>query len=406
LEFTGHYAIDDVQVIATHEPLQILAQPESRSVYEGGAISFSVSADGGPPISYAWRFNGMAVDGATNATLLLDHVKRSDAGNYSVTLSNAAGSLVSTSATLTVDPLPTAPVIALQPAGDMVPAGYAFNLTVVALGNDPLTYQWFRDGASLPGCTNRVLAFTAIDATNAGTYSVRVVNALGDVSSLPTAVAITNVAGGGCVNFQNVNSQNRAPIYDYDGVTKLSGTNYVAQLYAGASQTLLRPVGSPRPFSSAFLAGFFSGGILPIPDVPVGQPVYVQIRVWQSTAGVSFEDARARGGKWGSGPIFLIPSTSPPAVIPVDVPMVTFKLRAGSPLFTAGVLSVNRHDHNQPIEWKLVGASNSHYLIEKRTPPQSWSPLFVITNTAGSVLFMDTNSSTTQVNFYRARMLD
>jgi hypothetical protein len=405
LEFRGGVPIDDVQIMATHEPVQIISQPESRSALANGAVSFAVRADGGPPISYAWRFNGVPIEGATNFSLLLNNAKEADAGVYSVLVSNVAGALLSDTATLTVEAPPSAPVIVTQPMGDSMPAGYACHLTVSAIGQDPLTYQWFHDGATLAEGTNRVLSFLSMSPTNAGTYIVRVANHMGNVLSLPTTVTVmAPVDGGGLVDFKNFSPTGK-PIYDYDGVTKLAGSNYMAQLYAATSPVLLRPVGAPQPFMTGGLAGYFERAMIMLPDIPPGELVYVQTRVWESAAGVSFEDARAQGGKWGTSPVFSIVAVSLIG-IPPSVPSVSFNLRAGSPLFTTGTLTVNRRHHGEPIEWKLTGASNSRYLIEKRTPPQTWTPLLVVTNTAGTVLFSDTNETAGQINFYRSRMLD
>ena len=69
LEFVGSTYIDDVRVIATHEPVQIINQPESRAALEGGTVAFTVVADGGPPLFYFWQWNGSPISGATNASL-------------------------------------------------------------------------------------------------------------------------------------------------------------------------------------------------------------------------------------------------------------------------------------------------------------------------------------------------
>jgi hypothetical protein len=397
-------ALDDVRVIAQHEPIQVVAHPESHSVYEGGSVAFTVAAAGGPPIYYQWHFKGLPIEGATNASLLLTSVKASDAGAYSVRFSNLAGTIFSSNATLAVLAPPIAPLIVSHPTGDTVPVGYAFNLSVVAIGKDPLSYQWYHDGIAIPDGTNRVLAFPAIDGSHAGSYHVRVENPIGSSLSLATIVNVTTAMGGGWVLFNNFNS--RAPIFDFDGVTRLSGSNFLAQLYVGASPTILRPVSIPRPFRTNTLAGYFVSDSFPIPDVPVGQTVYGHVRVWEAAAGISFEDARARGGRWGTSLIASVPSAIPPPAVPPYFPLNSFNLRAGSPLFNTGVIEVNRREPGQPIEWKLTGVSNSRYLIEGRTLPQNWIPLFIVTNTTGTVLFTDTNAAGTQVNFYRARMLD
>ena len=62
----------------------------------------SVSAIGASPLSYQWRFNGTNQAGATASVYTLPSVQAGDAGNYSVVVSNAAGSVTSSEAVLTV----------------------------------------------------------------------------------------------------------------------------------------------------------------------------------------------------------------------------------------------------------------------------------------------------------------
>jgi hypothetical protein len=57
-------------------------------------------------LSYQWSFGGMSLTDATNATLILPNVQPSQAGNYSVFISNSGGSTNSATATLTVVPPP------------------------------------------------------------------------------------------------------------------------------------------------------------------------------------------------------------------------------------------------------------------------------------------------------------
>jgi hypothetical protein len=61
-----------------------------------------VSANGTAPLSYQWRFNGAAIAGATNTALNLTNLQVSNAGNYSVTVSNLYGTTNSAPALLTV----------------------------------------------------------------------------------------------------------------------------------------------------------------------------------------------------------------------------------------------------------------------------------------------------------------
>ncbi|HXJ73639.1 MAG TPA: immunoglobulin domain-containing protein, partial [Candidatus Dormibacteraeota bacterium] len=83
-------------------PASIFSQPHDITVFEGRSASFRVVADGSQPISYQWYVGGNAITDATNATLQLSNVQLSDAGLYSVTVSNSFGSDTSHEARLTV----------------------------------------------------------------------------------------------------------------------------------------------------------------------------------------------------------------------------------------------------------------------------------------------------------------
>ncbi len=81
-------------------PPTIDQQPVSRSVYVGGQASFSVAASGTTPLTYRWKHAGTNLPGATNATLIVTNCAVAQTGTYSVGLTNVAGGLVSSSATL------------------------------------------------------------------------------------------------------------------------------------------------------------------------------------------------------------------------------------------------------------------------------------------------------------------
>jgi len=82
----------------------ITQQPASQTVARGGTATFEVTATGDPPLNYQWRFSGLMgnIPGATNPTLVITNAQGSDAGNYRVVVSNAAGSITSDMAALEV----------------------------------------------------------------------------------------------------------------------------------------------------------------------------------------------------------------------------------------------------------------------------------------------------------------
>jgi sugar lactone lactonase YvrE len=83
-------------------PVVITTQPINLTVAQGYPASFTVAASGTVPLSYQWLKNNVAISGATSATYSIATVAATDAASYTVIITNAAGSLISSAATLTV----------------------------------------------------------------------------------------------------------------------------------------------------------------------------------------------------------------------------------------------------------------------------------------------------------------
>ncbi len=80
----------------------ILTNPASLTVSTGSAAGFSVSALGAAPLSYQWQFSGTNITDATNSSYARPNVQLADTGNYTVIVTNFAGSVTSAPAVLTV----------------------------------------------------------------------------------------------------------------------------------------------------------------------------------------------------------------------------------------------------------------------------------------------------------------
>jgi len=78
----------------------ITAQPSNQTVTAGTSATFTVAAAGTAPITYQWSKGGVAISGATTASLTIPSTQVSNAGTYNVVLTNAVGSVTSASATL------------------------------------------------------------------------------------------------------------------------------------------------------------------------------------------------------------------------------------------------------------------------------------------------------------------
>ena len=105
----------DAMVVAATAPT-ITSQPSASSVAVGSAASFSVVADGTAPLSYQWRKDGVAISGATSSTYTIASTKTTDAGSYTVVVTNSAGSVTSSAATLTLSALPRLYSLAVRTA--------------------------------------------------------------------------------------------------------------------------------------------------------------------------------------------------------------------------------------------------------------------------------------------------
>jgi uncharacterized protein (TIGR02597 family) len=95
-------ATSSVAVLSVNIPPSIQTQPQSQTASVTGTASFSVVATGTAPLSYQWRFNGTPIGGATKSTYTRSGVTPSDAGSYSVVITNIVTSTNSADAILTV----------------------------------------------------------------------------------------------------------------------------------------------------------------------------------------------------------------------------------------------------------------------------------------------------------------
>ena len=170
----------------------------AQSVNVGQAFSFSVTPSGTAPFSYQWYLNDSVISGATLATYSKS-AALADAGNYTVGVTNGAGTILSGPAALTVTvpaPVivgPSAVVVTATPS--TVAFGSPVSFSVSAAGTAPLTYVWRKGTEVIPGATAATYAIANAQLTDAGSYTVTVTNAAGSVTSAPaTLLTVTSSA--------------------------------------------------------------------------------------------------------------------------------------------------------------------------------------------------------------------
>jgi hypothetical protein len=177
---TFGFATSNGAVLTVHSAPSITTQPASQATTVGGSAAFTVVATGVPAPTYQWSLGGIAITGATASTYSVVSAQASDAGSYSVVVTNSLGSVLSSAAVLTVD---AAAAITVQPMSQSVVAGNDPTFTVVATGIPVPTYQWALNTTPIVGATKASLTLVNVKAANAGTYTVTVTNTGGSVVS-------------------------------------------------------------------------------------------------------------------------------------------------------------------------------------------------------------------------------
>lgn len=162
----------------------ISSQPANQTVALGQAASFKVTATGSGTLTYQWQKNAVEIAGATSASYTTPATSAADSGaDFTVVVSDSAGSTTSSPATLTVsDPQP--PALTGQPQSQTVALGQAASFAVTATGTGTLTYQWQKNAANIDGATAASYTTPATTAADSGTtYSVVVTDCAGNVTS-------------------------------------------------------------------------------------------------------------------------------------------------------------------------------------------------------------------------------
>lgn len=207
---------DSGSTSAANTAPSITAQPTAQSVTAGQTATFSVTAAGTAPLSYQWARNGIAISGATFASYSTPATAGSDDGStYSVTVSNAAGSVTSSSVALHVSTNGSNP----PPTGS---------------GTDVVTFK--NDN----GRTGQNLTETLLTPSNVNSQSFGLLRSLsvdGKVDAQPLYLSQLTV-GGASHNVVFVATEH-ASVYAYDADTgsKLWQVTLLAQGETTAKQS-------------------------------------------------------------------------------------------------------------------------------------------------------------------------
>src|SRR5262249_42902617 len=148
---------------------------------------FIAEATGAQPLMLQWLHNGVPVADATNRYLVVENAQLSDAGNYTLAVTNSLGQVTSAAAILTVL---RQPYVVTSPIYTSILVGQSFCIPASITGEQPISYQWRRNGIPLSddgrvsGSSSSTLCVSASDFPDGGNYELVLNNAYGSFTGL------------------------------------------------------------------------------------------------------------------------------------------------------------------------------------------------------------------------------
>jgi len=281
----------------------ITNQPQSISVPQGNQASFSVTATGTQPLSYQWRKNTVDISGATNSTYTIAAVVPSDAGNYSVVVTNSAGSVISQDAVLTVtaaNQLPTA-TINTPPASATYAAGDVINFS--GTGTDPedgtlpaSAFEWYvvfhHDTHTHPGPT-------APSGVTSGSFTIPNIGETSANVFYRLYLVVTDSQGGKDTAYTDILPRTSTITLNTNpqGLQlTLDGQPFTAPLTVTSVEGMLRTISAPSPQGSYVFYNWSQGGSATQTfTTPVNDVVYTANYI-ASTTITPVADAYVNGG--------------------------------------------------------------------------------------------------------------
>src|SRR5437899_167248 len=219
----------------------VTSQPGSQSVTAGQTAIFSVSATGTAPLSYQWKKNGIAVSGASSSAYTTPATSTSDSGaQFTVIVSNSAGSVTSSAAVLTVNAsIPPLQVTNSQLSGGTVGSAYSATLNASG-GTSP--YSWSVSSSTLP---------TGLSLSSAGTLSGTPTIA----GAFPFTVAVKDAASASASASLSINVVSLPPL-------QITSSQLPGGTVGSAYSATLSASGGTSPYSWSVSSGTLPTGLI------------------------------------------------------------------------------------------------------------------------------------------------
>jgi hypothetical protein len=163
----------------------------SQVVRGGGTGVASISVSPGlTDYTIVWKKDGIVVPNATSTYLNMDNFSSALNGTYTAEVTAGSSTHTSQPVILSLQDSGVIPRIVTHPASLTRKAGEWASFGIVATGEQPLTYQWKKDGAVIPNATFESYNIQPTSIANAGGYTVVVTNAHGSTTSDVASLSI------------------------------------------------------------------------------------------------------------------------------------------------------------------------------------------------------------------------
>lgn len=197
-------------VMLSQSEISFTTQPQNQVVCEGTDITLStvVKNDQGLQLNYYWMkgsyrlIDNEHISGSQTLELTIKNTNENDIGNYYLVaeVANKGYKVFSKTASVFVTTLPI--ITDQSPASVSVNSGQKLELFVtVKSTTDILTYEWSKDGAVLANQTSPMLVIDPVADTDGGTYTCKVSNDCGNVTSTPIIVGVVSPGIAGVDDF-------------------------------------------------------------------------------------------------------------------------------------------------------------------------------------------------------------
>jgi len=352
------------------EPPIITTQPNNEPVTAPATATFTVVASSTPAPTYQWLQEAPGattytnIPGATSASYTTAATTVAMSGTqYECVVTNPAGSVTSSSATLLVYPTPVAPTIITQPVNVTVTEPALATFTVEAIGTPAPNFQWMQES---PGSST----FTAISGAIYDWYSISPTS-IADSGTLYECV-VSNVAG-------SVTSNSAVLVVNSSPVVSIISPANNSTFLPGSNMTIIANVSENNIQEVSFYNGTTLLGTTSAPYT------YTMTNLLAGTYTLTAKATDDNGITTISSPVVVNVASLPEVTIVSPVNQTTIETGYISiTAITEGSISNVAFYNGATLLGKITSASNSYTFSWTNVPAGTYSFTAVATGTDGT----------------------